>query len=150
MDFRTLTALNAVCQRSMGRPLEQCAPRHFRYEELLPMAYAVLGIVGTARDVAISLEHDSDVCKAVVRHCATGRLDSLTQLADAPLALAREYVSTLFMLYQIGADRDPNGGILLPDLRDDDALRSSMLAREILQNRTPQRWLADNSRKDLH
>lgn len=150
MDFRTITALNAICQRSVGRPLEHCAPRHFRYEDLLPMAYAVAGIVGTTRDVAISLEHDSDVCKAVAKHCATGSFDNLTQLAEDPQALVREYVATLVMLYLIGVDHDPNGGIVLPDIRDDEGLRSSMLAREILQNRTPQRWLADNRQKRLH
>ena len=143
MDETTLFALDGICRRWCGRPLEETPPDRIPYEDAWNAVATMLRGLRAAPAAAPDPGAEPLILQAVLDFSVTGEADVLNALPDGAFALLRAYLTALIECYTVGHLDGADSDIRVPELPDAGARAEALVAIEILANRTPQRWLAE-------
>ena len=147
MDEVTLFALDGICRRHLGRPLEETPPDTPGLEDALNAMVWLLVSLRAEPDVEPDEDAEPAIRQAVLDLAVTGDTAALDNLPDGAFALLRAYLVAIVECYAVEHRGVAIGDILIPRLPNDAARAEALLATEILANRTPQRWRANIGRE---
>ena len=142
MNEITLFALDAVCRRRLSCPLDLASPTEMAFEDARNVMIGLLLVLRSAPDCAPAADADREVRQAVLDFAVTGDASAIDNLPDDVFVLFRSYLAAIIEYYTAGKLTDAGNCVLVPDLPDAAAQAQALAAIEILENGTPQQWLA--------
>lgn len=144
MDDLTIRAWSEVTTRYFGQSVEHFKPVKIDMREAGELAFSFVKKLPEAGSSVSDLAADDEVTAALLSFAATGDFSAFTDtLRPEALALLHEYIRSLLELITVSVTTECNEHVFIPDVPSDDARSELLILLEVLQMRTPQRWLSE-------